>query len=464
MPSIGQIAIVATKTVMWSNLAVEPPTGPAVALDAATQASSTSVQRTFAANATTAPGSYTIKGTMNDGTNPPVNFVSHFTLYTQPTITSSTPTPGTSSTNLAESVAQDAPPVERLAEVGKAGALVASNGSVSLSWPKETFADKTIVKVDPVPVTSDTSGNSTPRTTTSGIGAVFAAGGSAVEITATRQSNGAAVTEFTDALEIQFPNAAANVVPSYSKDGLTWIPVAQLPAGVTSFTCNGAQREAYHRDSFNTIHLFTCHLTYFGVLVRPAAAPLAAAVAVAPRPHLAGRQTFGFLVRATKDSTVSAVLRTGKSTLMKWPARQFKAGTYVLKRPLPARSLNGRKTILEVKIVAGKGGIRVFHKVEFLKAPAALPARPIVLLVNGTDSRRTLQGALKARFQIAHFTSNADSYRLIGDPKRKINAVVVDLSKAPAAQSQRLGLIRNLRYLFPSLRIVVATNSAKLRV
>ena len=315
-----------------------------------------------------------------------------------------------------------------------------------------------------MPVTSDTSGNSTPRTTTSGVGAVFAAGGSAVEITATRQSNGSAVTDFTAALEIEFPNAAADVVPSYSRDGLTWIPVAQLPAGETSLTCTPQRREAYYRDSFNTIHLFTCHLTYFGVLVRPAAAPLAALVAVAPKAYLGGRYTFGFLVRVTKDSTVTAVLRTGNSTLMQWPALKVKAGTYVLKRPLPKRSLDGRKAILEVRIVAGKGRVRVFRNVEFLKAPAALPARPIVLLVNGTDSRRTLQAALKKTYQIAYFTTNADSYRLIADPIRKINAVVVDLSQAPVSQSQRLGLIRNLRYLFPGLRIVVATNSAKLRV
>ena len=183
-----------------------------------------------------------------------------------------------------------------------------------------------------------------------------------------------------------------------------------------------------------------------------------------PKPYLAGRKTFGFLVRVTKDSTVSAVLRTGKSTLMKWPARKVKAGTYVLKRPLPARSLNGRKAILEVKIVAGKGRVRMFRNVEFLKAPAALQARPIVLLVNGADSRRALQASLKKAFQIAYCTTNADSYRLIADPKRKINAVIIDVSKAPVSHQQRPGLIRNLRYLFPSLRIVVATNSAKLRV
>ncbi len=143
----------------------------------------------------------------------------------------------------------------------------------------------------------------------------------------------------------------------------------------------------------------------------------------------------------------------------------------VSRESVPKRAQACSEAALETTIrngrnghVAGKGRVRVFRNVEFLKAPAALPARPVVLLVNGTDSRRTLQAALKARFQIAYFTSNADSYRLTGDPKRKINAVVVDLSKAPASQSQRLGLIRNLRYLFPSLRIVVATNSAKLRV
>lgn len=53
---------------------------------------------------------------------------------------------------------------------------------------------------------------------------------------------------------------------------------------------------------------------------------------------------------------------------------------------------------------------------------------------------------------------------LIADPRRHIDAVVVDLSSAPASQQQRLGLIRNLHYLFPDLRVVVASNSLELRV
>jgi hypothetical protein len=186
-------------------------------------------------------------------------------------------------------------------------------------------------------------------------------------------------------------------------------------------------------------------------------------VAVAPNPVVAGRTTFGFLVRVTKASTVSAVLRSGTSTLLTWPPQALKAGTYVLRQPLPARSLAGRTAFLELKVVAGTSLIRLSRTLKFRAAPAVLPARPAVLLVNGTAAWRTLQVALQTGYDVVAFTTNADSFRLIADPLRHIDAVVVDLRTTPAAHEQRLGLIGNLHYLFPGLQIIVATNSAKLR-
>lgn len=152
------------------------------------------------------------------------------------------------------------------------------------------------------------------------------------------------------------------------------------------------------------------------------------------------------------------------------PALKINAGTYVLKRRLPQRSLAGQHAILEVEIATtnakGKkiGRVRMFRQVEFLTAPPATPTRPIVLLVNGSDSRRALAAALKQSFQIAYFATSRDSYQLVADKKRNVAAVVVDVSTAPIVHAERLALIRNLRYLFPDLKIVVATNSAKLGV
>ncbi len=477
IPAVTQIDIVATKDVTWSNLKIVGPAGPAATTTLA-DGVGTSITRVFSA---TAIGSYTISGTMKDATNPPVSFTSHFTLFTPPPpaadnsgTTIVTNANGTTTTTLI-----DAPPVSRVADRNEAGAIVASNGVVSMQWPATAFKDATVIKVDPIPVTNSAalfqgassnnagSGNAQSQASKA-IGAIFAAGGQAVQVTATRSSDGTLVRTFDDPLEFEFPNAPAGTSPSSSEDGLTWTPIPQLPAGTT--TLPPGQRDGWFRDANGTIHILSRHLTYFGVLIRPASAPLAATVAVSPNPYLKGRTTFGFLVRVTKTSTVRATLRKGKSTLMVWPALKVSAGTYVLKRQLPKRSLAGQHAILEVEIATtnakGKkvGRVRMFRQVAFLKAPPVIPARPIVLLVNGTDSRRSLQAALKKSFQIAYFTTSRDSYQLVADKKRNVSAVVIDMKTAPAGHSERLALIRNLRYLFPDIKIVVATNSARLRV
>jgi AmiR/NasT family two-component response regulator len=140
-----------------------------------------------------------------------------------------------------------------------------------------------------------------------------------------------------------------------------------------------------------------------------------------------------------------------------------KSGAVVLKRPLPKRALAGKTAYLEVIIRSGKGRVRVVRPITFLARPEAAPVRPIVMLVNAPTARRTLASALKGTFQVGYSTTSADIYRMLSDRKRKIHVVVIDVSRTPTKHDNRIGLVRNVRYLFPGVKVVVASNSAKVR-
>jgi DNA-binding NarL/FixJ family response regulator len=72
-----------------------------------------------------------------------------------------------------------------------------------------------------------------------------------------------------------------------------------------------------------------------------------------------------------------------------------------------------------------------------------------VVLVNGADLRHDLALGLGSRIGL-DYVAGADVFPLAAEPARNVGAVVIDVD----ADSRSPGLIRQLRVVFPEVRIV----------
>ena len=128
------------------------------------------------------------------------------------------------------------------------GSVDANDGVGSASWGDGTFSDPVLVRIDSV---------------TSASAVSLPSGSPAYQVTATRLRDGAPIHVLDGVLDVQFKNAPANGTPSTSEDGLTWSPVPTLP----SLSLPDGQQTGAFRDSNNTMHILTRHLSYFALLV-----------------------------------------------------------------------------------------------------------------------------------------------------------------------------------------------------
>ena len=355
--------------------------------------------------------------------------------------------------------------------------MSSSDGATAVSWPISTFAERTVVTMKPLIVAAGsdsstpgggTTGSGSPGAPTPSATALFGLGSSAVEITATQESNGALITSFAEPIDIQFPDAPLGSVPSYSRDGSTWTEVPLLlrspdrPSDPPILPVG--QPDGWYRDAGNTVHILSRHLTFFGVLVTGARAPVVTRVVAAPQLYLNGRRTFSFSLQTTRGATMTAGLYKNGEQITRWSKITIaRGGTFVWRLPLPKTTKLIGEVSLEIRLLSGKVTRTLTKPIVFLSAPPTQVKRPVIALVNGPDNRRVLSATLRKAYSVGFYTTHLDVIATLGNPETRINAVVIDLTTQPESQQSRYGLVRNIHRIFPDIRIVVVTNSAKLR-
>ena len=151
-----------------------------------------------------------------------------------------------------------------------AGDVGVLGGTDSVAWPAGAFGPATVT-----------------LSQTAGVGNVagFAAGGAVLSLSVTG-TGGNAITAFPVPLVLHMtPSGPPPFVPSYSPDGLTWVPIPQLAAP----TLPPGQPDGYFLNPGGSIDIYTRHATFFGVLkdVQAPSAPTSLRASYAP-----GRLTF----------------------------------------------------------------------------------------------------------------------------------------------------------------------------
>jgi hypothetical protein len=162
----------------------------------------------------------------------------------------------------------------------------------------------------------------------------FTIGTTAVTLTV-HAADGSAVTSFATPLELVFPHAPAGVVPAYSPDGTTWTSMPQLG----SDTLPSGFHDGWYRDADNTIHIFTLHATYFGLLDNlTAAKPEFSVLFAYPRKlNASSRHLFTVSLVSSLPGELALVLRRGSSVAVKKSAAVAGTTTNRISLRLPKR-------------------------------------------------------------------------------------------------------------------------------
>ena len=281
--SVDSITLTANHVASWFGITVTRDGDAPLQLAAGSGASFT---QPFAA---TAPGTYTITATMDDGFNPAQQVHAQFTI-----VGSGIPGIGV--------------PVTR-------GSVDANDGIGSARWDANTFNDPVIVRIDVV--SSSSAVSVTP-------------GSLAYQVTATRLRDGAPVHVLSGVLDVQFKNAPLNGTPSTSEDGIVWTPVPTLPA----LSLPDNQPDGTFRDSDNTVHILTHHLSYFALLV-PSQTRFVFQVVGTVHFTWGVDKYVGARISLTRAALVTAKLYSPTHKPLKTWLRPARAGTSILKLQLP---------------------------------------------------------------------------------------------------------------------------------
>jgi len=236
-PSVaGPVALVANEYVAWSNLGV---TYTNLAGDAGTWQPLTggTAQTLSLPISATAPGLYTVNGTISDGVTS-TNFVTHFTVWSA------------GSGELPR-------PTAKTALAGASGSLTTADQKQTVTWPATvvpaTPGDGLVIEMAP----------QNPAAVGAPAGTTWSAGGVPVEITARTILTKTPVTTFADPLVLTFPSASPTDIPLVSSDnGATWRFVS--PCDAPGALPDGA-KDCY-AFSGGVLTVWTLHLTLFALV------------------------------------------------------------------------------------------------------------------------------------------------------------------------------------------------------
>ena len=420
--SVNLITLTANKSVEWQSLTVELPTGVIVTLD---PGFGTNIARSFQTNL---PGLYTITSRINDGGSSPVTTRSFFSIFSPPPA------------GAPQTPANDPPPTEIHTGPGESETLRSSDGLSSVSWSGTTFSDAIVLRSDPTP----TSTTPNPQ--------IFTDGSRVLQVTATRISDSANITQFNAPLDIEFPNAVSTLTPAVSADGIIWRPLLLL----ASHGLPASQQDGYFRNA-GTVHILTRHLTFFGLLGPGGQATQLMRIASAKRVWLDKRHYVAVQVQLAVGSSLKGFLvdPQGRTTAVTWTVRRVRAGSTILRLPIP-RTLKLLPGEYKVQLRTTARGTTVGRtaKIRLLTTKPTTPFTPRskaagVVILKG-DGLQTL--TLPAKYKVNAFAAS-DVLWATGIKAWFIEAVVVDLDK------QSVTLVSGLRQVFPELRILVVTKS-----
>jgi hypothetical protein len=152
----------------------------------------------------------------------------------------------------------DPPPVERSITSSGDWTLTVPGGLVTVRMPQSAW---------PTPPTPQDY-ILILRVDAGAAGADFANGTQIVDVSARWALAGTSVTQFAAPIEVVFSNpSGAPVIPAHSPDASAWQPIGPLGGAL------GAGQDGFTRSG-SDVHVFTRHLTYFG-LMRDDSAPTA---------------------------------------------------------------------------------------------------------------------------------------------------------------------------------------------
>ena len=363
----------------------------------------------------TAPGTYTISATLDDGYNPRQYIHVQFTIV-------DSGIPGIGVPNAG-------------------GSVNAGDGIGSASWGPGTFPDPVIVRMDPIQNTA---------------GVVVPPGSPAYQVTATRLRDGSPVHNLGGVIDVQFKNAPLDGVASTSEDGSTWGPVPAL----TSLSLPDGQVDGWFRDSNNTVHILTRHLTYFGLLVPSNTTKLSFQVYGTVRYTWGVDKYVGARISLTQAALVTGRLYSSKGRKLKTWVRPARAGNSILKLKLPNSARKpGMYTIrFTARAKAGataKQSIRV-RVLPTLKIALTrkTQGRSVVLAASaGSAIAANLHGL---RTNVVSGDADA-TFRATGNSSVNVVVLVVD------ADQLGISTIRELHAIYPDVRILALSRLASVR-
>src|SRR5207253_8759911 len=167
-------------------------------------------------------------------------------------------------------------------------------------------------------------------------------------------------------------------------------------------------------------------------------------------------------VATTRASAVVATLvGPGGQRLYTWRVKAH-AGASILKLPMPKQVRRPGTYTLVWAATAGGTTIRKTIPVKIVGSDAGLgkplnpSSLPVEVVLTGAKIPKDLALGLDAKkTRLIQASNSDDPFTVTGDPARNVEVVVVD------ADQFGLGLVRDLRTVFPSLRLIVLSDDPR---
>ena len=405
------ITLAANQAALWSHVTLTRPDGSVTGLP------DSSGQRATWALADASPGLYVVRATLSSGASS-VDVLTHFTIWTPPAL----------------GAGASVPPVEKNAVPFAAGELKSSDGRTTLVWPVGVFSDLVVVEIDPV-----------DRSEVSNL----PAGATVVNVNAFIRRTHAPVRDLGGVVDIRFTDAGPGAHALTAQDGKTWRDIPQLQ----TLNLPDGQADGWFRDSDQTVHVLTRHLTYFALVGQQVSTTLAMRIVTVRRLWLAHRSFIGVRMSLTGPARVTGSFVGPDGTVVpgqtiKTPTRH--AGVTILRVPLRVTAPGLYKLQLHAE---GLG--QAIDRTAKIRFVAARPDSPVwqegairVAVIHGTRGLGSLGRRLGKGFVVEH-VADAALYGAVDTSYRTAAAVVVvDLATVPAYT------LAELHALLPEVQIV----------
>jgi hypothetical protein len=187
-------------------------------------------------------------------------------------------------------------------------------------------------------------------------------GTTAVKFAATN-SSGKAITRFASPLDVRFPGAPGNLIPSLSSDGHAWsaLPLLDSPSLPLGFSIG------YYRDHLGTLHILTLEPETLGLI--NASTKLTEVfelgLDVAPKLDIARAPTLALSVIPTRSGVLTVTLDRGTKTLASWHPTA-KTPLSALKLRLPKSALRPGTYTVTIEAKNGGGEVKDTKTVAFV--------------------------------------------------------------------------------------------------